>query len=623
MHFLFICGKILALDKIGVILSLNIEMTVLNIKRLFLPLYSRHIIEQVLNTTDIIKLVSTYCELKPSGTDRYVALCPFHTEKTPSFTVSKSRQIFYCFGCGKGGDAITFLKDIQNISFVEALEMLAEEAGIQLPKINYSTKGYSPEQNERKTLLQIIELSVEFYRNQLMKSLNGKIAQEYLKKRNISPEIQEEFKLGFAPGDGYSLYRFLKSKGFSEHLMIRSGLVRSGGEGERYYDFFRNRILFPIRNIEGKIISFGGREITGEGPKYINLPETEVYQKNRTLYGLWEGKEAIRSQGKIILVEGYIDVLRCFQSGIRNVVATCGTALTAGQANLMKRFASHVVIVYDGDEAGLSAAIRATSILLQAGLTVSAVTLPDGKDPDDFLKTHAVSEWEQLISSAHTFFTFYIQQKQSLLSTSQGKVTVLSELFRLVSMMEESSIKEEFLKEIASALRISFWAVKSDYEQYLKNNYSVRGKENNFPSEHISIDDIDFLYALIYNEPIKIQAKELFQRIPLPETSLGKAIKFILDNENIDPRFMEEGETKKLIQKTLLSEPINEDLDTLSRERLNRIHIDYINQQIKSIQQQIREAERQQQKERLMELLNIQRELITKRSQLSSLQIKR
>lgn len=587
-----------------------------------MPLYPRQIIEQVLNATDIVKLVSTYCELKPAGSDRYMALCPFHTEKTPSFSVSKSRQIFYCFGCGKGGDAITFLKDIQNISFIEALEILADEAGIQLPKLTPSVKGSSPEQNERKTLLQIIELSVEFYRNQLMKSLNGKIAQEYLKKRNISSEIQEEFKLGFAPADGYSLYRFLKSKGFSERLMVKSGLIRSGGEGERYYDFFRNRILFPIRNIEGKIISFGGREITGEGPKYINLPETEVYQKNRVLYGLWEGKESIRSQEKVILVEGYIDVLRCFQCGIRNVVATCGTALTSGQANVMKRFTSHVVIVYDGDEAGLSAAMRATSILLQAGLTVSAVTLPDGKDPDDFLQSHTVSEWEKLISSASTFFTFYLQQKQNLLSTSQGKITVLSELFRLISMMEENSIKEEFLKEIASALRISFWSIKSDYEQYLKNNYSVRSKKNNSRSESVSVDDIDFLYSLIHNKPIRMCAKDLFEKIPFPDTPLGVAIKYILESDEVDPRFMEEGEGKNLLQKALMSEPVSKDLEALATERLNRLHIDYINQQIGIIQYQIQEAEKHKQKDRLMELLSAQKELITKRSQLSTIQIK-
>ncbi len=585
-------------------------------------MYPRHIIEQVLNATDIIKLVSTYCELKPAGSDRYMALCPFHTEKTPSFSVSKSRQIFYCFGCGKGGDAITFLKDIQNISFIEALEILADEAGIQLPKLTPSGKGSSPEQNERKTLLQIIELSVEFYRNQLMKSLNGKIAQEYLKKRNISPEIQEEFKLGFAPADGNSLYRFLKSKGFSERLMVKSGLIRSGGEGERYYDFFRNRILFPIRNIEGKIISFGGREITGEGPKYLNLPETEVYQKNRVLYGLWEGKESIRSQKKVILVEGYIDVLRCFQSGIRNVVATCGTALTPGQANLMKRFTSHVVIVYDGDEAGLSAAMRATSILLQAGLAVSAVTLPEGKDPDDFLQSHTVSEWEKLISSASTFFTFYLQQKQNLLSTSQGKIAVLSELFRLISMMEENSIKEEFLKEIASALRISFWSVKSDYEQYLKNNYSVR-KTNNSRSENVSVDDIDFLYYLINNKQIRMRTKDLFEEIPFPDTPLGVAIKYILESDEVDPRLMEEGKARNLLQKALMSEPVSKNLNALAIERLNRLHIDYINQQIDIIQQQIQEAEKQQQKDKLMKLLIAQKELITKRSQLFVIPIKK
>jgi len=579
-------------------------------------LYPRQIIEQVINSTDIVKLVSTYCELRPAGSDRYVALCPFHTEKTPSFTVSKSRQFFYCFGCGKNGDALSFLMDIQNVSFMEALEMLANEAGVHLPKLNYLERERFPEQNERKMLFQILELSAEFYRNQLAKSLNGKIAQEYLKKRGITPEMQEEFKLGFAPADGYSLYRFLKSKGFSEPLLLRSGLIRSGGKEEGYYDFFRNRILFPIRSIDGKTIGFGGREITGEGPKYINLSETEIYQKNKVLYGLWEGKEAIRAREKIILVEGYIDVLRCFQCGIRNVVATCGTALTAGQAYLMKRFAPEVVIVYDGDESGLSAAVRATSVLLQAGLTVYAVTLPDGKDPDDFLKSNTVAEWEELISSASTFFTFYIQQKQKLLSTTQGKITVLSELFRLISMMDEASIKEEFLKEIASALRINFWAIKSDYEQYIKNNYSVRKEMNNICSNSVSVDDIDFLHGLINNESIRMQAKELFQQIPFPESPLGTVIQYVLENEGVDPRFMEEGEGKNLLQKVLMSDPVSDDLISLAMERLNRIHIDYINQQISSIQEKIKEAEQRKQKERLKELLSIQKELIATRLEL-------
>lgn len=303
-------------------------------------------------------------------------------------------------------------------------------------------------------------------------------------------------------------------------------------------------------------------------------------------------------------------------------MATCGTALTAGQASLMKRFAPKVIIVYDGDEAGLSASIRATSVLLQAGLTVSAVTLPDGKDPDDFLQSNTVSEWNQRISSASTFFTFYLQQKQNLLSTPQGKITVLSELFRLISIMEENSIKEEFLKEIASALRISFWAVKSDYEQYLKNNYSVRSQTNNSHLESVSVDDIDFLHGLINDEQIKMRTKKLFQEIPLPETPLGMAVKYILENEDPDPRFMEECEGKKLLQKVLLSEPVNNDLKTLAIERLNRLHIEYINQQISSIQQQIQEAEKRQQKERLKELLSNQKELITKRSQLSGVQIK-
>lgn len=578
-------------------------------------LYARHIVEQVLNSTDIVQLVSTYCELKPAGSDRYKALCPFHTEKTPSFIVSKSRQIYHCFGCGKGGDAISFLMEMQNVSFSEALETLADSAGIRLPRYNDSSKEYSAGQDERKTVFQIVELAANFYRNQLVKSLTGKLAQEYLNRRNLSTEIQEKFKIGFAPPDGYSLFRFLKSKGFSERLMLKTGLIRSG-EG-RYYDFFRNRILFPIRNIEGKIISFGGRDITGEGPKYINLAETEIYQKSRTLYGLWEGKEAIRSQKSAILVEGYIDLLRCFQSGIQNVVATCGTSLTFEQAKLIRRFVPGVVIVYDGDSAGLAAALRATGILLQVGLTVYAVTLPEGKDPDDFLQSHSVSEWEELIRNAPSFFTFYLQQNQHLLSTPQGKVSILSELFRLISMMGESSIKEEFLKEIATALRLSYWAVKSDYEQFLKEGYAADDKVYSLKPNNVSIDDIDFLHSLLDNEQIKEEARKLFKEIPFPETPFGIAIKYILENNSPDPRFIEDEEARNVLQKVFLSEPVTKDLSLLATERLNRFLRDYLNQQISDIQQKIRIAEKNREKGILLELLETQSKLILKRNNLT------
>jgi len=582
-------------------------------------LYPRHIIEHVLNSTDIVQIVSTYCDLKPSGPDRYKALCPFHTEKTPSFMVSHSRQIYHCFGCGKGGDAISFLMEMQNISFMEALEILADRAGVMLPRLNSGMDGkaYNAIKEERKTLFQILELSADFYRSQLTKTLTGKLALDYLERRKLSPQIQEEFKIGFAPADGYTLYRYLKSKGFSDKLLQKTGLIRSFEQEGRYYDFFRNRILFPIRSIEGKIIAFGGREISGDGPKYINIAETEIYRKSKVLYGLWEGKESIRSQQFAIFVEGYIDLLRCFQNGIKNVVATCGTALTLEQANLIKRFAPRVVIVYDGDEAGLSAALRATSILLQAGLNVHAVTLPDGKDPDDFLQEHSVSEWNELIHNAPTFFTFYLQQKKALLSTPTGKVTVLSELFRLISTMKENTLKEEYLKEIASALHINFWSIQSDYEQYLNNNFSTQERISVPNKFLVPMDDLDFIYAILHNDGLREKVKDCFYEIPFPENSFGFAIKYILENENPDPRFIEDKNAGKILQGAYLIEPKSKNLDILVEERLKRFRIDYLNKQIEEIQEKIRLAEKSQQSELLIELIKAQNELINRRNTLT------
>lgn len=610
--------KCISLDKIGDILSLQIHKLLFRKRGSHKPLYSRDIIEQVLNSTDIVQVVSSYCELKESGTDRYKALCPFHAEKTPSFFVSKSRQIFHCFGCGKGGDVITFLQEINGLSFNEALEMLAEKAGINLPKLNNTSSNLRTSQGDsKKQLYNLYDQAMSFYRNQLNNTLAGKIAQDYLKKRQISPQIQHEFGLGYAPSSGESLYTFLKSQGLSDSLIIRSGLVRESYNEKRYYDFFRNRIIFPIRSIDGKVVSFGGREITGKDePKYINLPETELYKKSRILYGLWEGKESIREKKQAILVEGYLDLLRCFQCGIKNVVASCGTALTLEQANLIRRFAQEVVIVYDADLAGINAALRATGILLQAGLSVKGVVLPEGKDPDEFLLSHSIDEWNSLIEKAPTFFSFYIQQNRERLKDPRGKINILSDLFRLISMVEENSLKEEYLREIAHELKISYWAVFSDYELFLKNSFKIKQEGIVEEKKEISIDDAYFIMGLINQPELREKAKLFFEDYPFPQGTLGKVISYILENEKIDPRLIEDPEVAGVITKVLLGNFEHDNLQQVVEDRLRKIEMDYLEGEINQIIREIREAERNQDKEKLLSLLEKQETLINKRNKL-------
>ncbi len=582
-------------------------------------MYPKHIIEQVLQSIDIVQVVSSYCELKESGTDRYRGLCPFHAEKTPSFFVSKSKQMFHCFGCGKGGDAITFLQEINGLTFTEALEMLAERAGIKLPKPTYgSGQGQTTQEDSKKQLYALYSQAVNFYRNQLNNTLTGKIAQDYLKKRNISPQIQNEFGLGYAPADGEALYRFLKSQGFSDALIIRSGLVRQSYKENKYYDFFRNRIIFPIRSIDGKVVSFGGREITGkEEPKYINLPETELYKKSRILYGLWEGKETIRNKKYVVLVEGYMDLLRCFQCGIRNVVATCGTALTPDQANLIRRFSSEVIIVYDADPAGINAALRATGILLQAGLSTKGVVLPAGKDPDEFLQAHSVEEWNELIENAPSFFTFYIQQSKERMTDPRGKVNILTELFRLISMVNENSLKEEYLREIANELKISYWAIFSDYEQFLRNNYRVTTEITPETKDELSREDACFIVALLNNTELCERTKDFFQNIPIPNDTVGKVIDYLLKNENPDLKYIDDPDIANIIAKAIFIAPKDINLPRIVEERLRKIKMDYIDDLINKVNIEIREAERKQNKDELLCLLEKQKSLLNERNKIT------
>ncbi|MCX8065525.1 MAG: toprim domain-containing protein, partial [Candidatus Hydrogenedentes bacterium] len=424
---------------------------------------------------------------------------------------------------------------------------------------------------------------------------------------------------GFAPPNGEALYRFLRSQGFSDNLIIRSALVKQSYNENKYYDFFRNRIIFPIRSLDGNVVSFGGREISGrDEPKYINLSETDLYKKSRILYGLWEGKDSIRDKKYAIRVEGYRDPLRCFQCGIKNVVATCGTALTIEQANIIRRFAPEVIIVYDADPAGISAALRATGVLLKAGLSVKAVVLPNSKDPDEFLLSHSIEEWHYLIEKAPTFFSFYIHQNKEKMKDPRGKINILGELFHLISTIEENSLKEEYLREISTELKISYWSVLSDYEQFLKNNFRVKQEAVSEEKKNISFDDACFIMGLISQPGLREQAKIFFEEYPLPEGIIGKVISYLLKEENTDPRLIEDPEVAGIVTKVLLSNFEPDNLSKVVEERLKKIRMDFLDNEINKIIGEIREAERVQNKEKLKTLLEKQKTLLHERNKLIS-----
>ena len=365
--------------------------------------YSDDLIEEVRMKNDILDVVSQYVKLTRRGSS-YFGLCPFHNEKTPSFSVTPSKQMYYCFGCGAGGNVFNFVMEYENYSFGEALSHLAERAGVELPKIEYSAEARS-RAKRREELLELNKLAAKYYYCQL-KSEAGRPGYEYLRGRGLTDETIRQFGLGFSDKYGDSLRKFLKTKGYEDELLRDSGLFVAD-ERRGMYDKFWNRVIFPIMDVNHRVIGFGGR-VMGDGkPKYLNSPETQIFDKSRNLYGLQVARTSRKPY--LILCEGYMDVISMHQAGFTNAVASLGTALTSGHASLLKRYTQEVLLLYDSDEAGVRAALRAIPILREAGLGSRVVNLRPHKDPDEFIKAEGAQAFEERLQKAQDSFMFRVQ----------------------------------------------------------------------------------------------------------------------------------------------------------------------------------------------------------------------
>lgn len=363
-------------------------------------MYSSEIIEEVISANDIIDVISGYVKLKKNGSS-YVGLCPFHNENSPSFSVSPSKQLYHCFGCGVGGNIITFIMEYENYTFVEAVKMLADRAGIALPE-NTDSAEERKDRDLKSMLLKINKMAATYYYHQL-KSENGKLGYSYLKKRNLSDKTINQFGLGYAGQTGVELYRYLKSEGYNDDILKETGLFTYE---KNVHDKFWNRVMFPIMDINNKVIGFGGR-VMGDGkPKYLNSPETKLFDKSRNLYGLNIARTARKNN--LIICEGYMDVISMHQAGFNQAVASLGTALTSGQARLMKRYTDNVLITYDSDEAGVKAALRAIPILKEAGLSTKVINMRPYKDPDEFIKALGAEAFQERIDNAQNSFMYEI-----------------------------------------------------------------------------------------------------------------------------------------------------------------------------------------------------------------------
>lgn len=435
-------------------------------------LYPQYFIDDLKTRADLVRIIQPYAaDLKKKGAS-WMACCPFHQEKTPSFSVNPSKGFYKCFGCGKGGTAFNFLMEMEGLNFPEAVKRVAEMSGVMLPEpIDDEAFDQSKKRREEKRQLaeQVVELNavaLEFWETELhAKDAKAKVAREYLTSRGISEEIQKTFRIGFSPDKWDSLLSLLREKNIDENLMERSGLVSVNDEKDRVFDRFRGRIMFPVLDLNGRPVAFGARSLNPEDqPKYLNSPETPAYIKGEHLYGLFQGKEAIRKRKFVILVEGYLDLIALAQFGVTNVAASLGTAFTEQQSKLLSRFTKSVVINYDGDSAGIKAARRAIEQMLPQDFDVKVLVLPDGKDPDDFIREQGVKGFNAARGKAEPFLSFALRTStmDRNISNAKQKADAIEEFLPVIRAIRNNIQKRESFDQAMAFYNVDDAALKRE-----------------------------------------------------------------------------------------------------------------------------------------------------------------
>lgn len=423
-------------------------------------------LEQIRAASDIVDVVGSYVPLKKAGAN-FTALCPFHKEKSPSFNVNPSRQIYHCFGCHKGGDVFTFVKEYESISFVEAVKRLADRAKIPLELEQGEVAGQT--RHLKDTLLQIHEQITQRWQNALASDANGQIARDYLAKRGVSAEAVKLFRLGYAPDSWDDTVNWAKSKGFDIADVEKAGLVIRKEETDRYYDRFRGRLMFPICDEQGRVIGFSGRVLSGDEKtaKYVNSPETPIFTKSKVFFGLDKSKRAILDAGQAIVCEGQLDLIACFMAGIQNIVAPQGTAFTAEHGRVIKRYGNEVVLCFDSDNAGQNAAVRSLDALLGSGLAVRVAVIPAPHDPDSFIKERGGEAFAALVRGAKGFFDYYLERlcSQHDISTDRGRQTVLRAMAEALHKTNSAVTIDAFAQKTALRLGVMPEAVRAEFKR--------------------------------------------------------------------------------------------------------------------------------------------------------------
>ncbi|MDD2432131.1 MAG: DNA primase [Clostridia bacterium] len=587
-------------------------------------------IDDLRNRVDIVDFIRGFVSLKRQG-QNYVGLCPFHAEKTPSFVVSPHKQIFHCFGCGKGGNVYTFLMEQGGLNFPEAVTQLANHCGIPMPQ-----KDLSPEQARQNSLSKkfyhINELAANFFQKMLDET-RGKEAVAYLQQRGLDEQTCKKFLLGYAPNAWDELSCFLLEKGVTEKDLLTLGLATQGQRGN-LIDRFRNRLIFPITNPSGKIIGFGGRVLDDSLPKYLNSPETPLFHKGRQLYGLNQARGFMRNKDQVILMEGYMDVITAHQHGITQAVGTLGTALTENQGRLLMRYTYNAVICFDADLAGQEATTRGLDILQQLGLKVSVMTMPEGQDPDDFLRKDGQAKFKQLIAQAYPFFEYNLLKLTEKYNqdTIAGKIQIIQELVPTLSKMRSPVKREGYIQMLAERLSFSEKAIYAEIRKFQQARLKSKGRggeEGQLLKKEITAKEKAqrVLLRLVLEKPKfiaeveKLGGKKLFynhlyQEIYQINYLLWQAGHNIKVEDLIT--HLENEEARRVLTEILLADDLLQDGERIYEDCLTTLKIELANQKIEEKQSLMIEYEKNGDVTKSLEVMVEVQKMIKERQKLVS-----
>ncbi len=555
--------------------------------------------EQLRSRVDIVDVISKYLTIKKYG-DNYKGLCPFHHEKTPSFVVSPQKQIFHCFGCGEGGDVIKFISKIEGLSY--------PNAGIKLAK-DYNIKINFKYQDSLEEYFTTTKLVMEIYHTNLLNNLNIPIIKNFLQNRGISKEIIFKFFIGYAPDSYYFISNELEKRGINLELAEKLGIVKRKSD---FYDYFRNRIIFPILNIRGEVIAFGGRTLGEDNPKYLNSPETSVYHKGSNLYGLFENKDDIKRDDKVFIVEGYMDMISLYSHGIKNSVATLGTAFTEQQLKLILRFTNNIVFLYDGDDAGVKAAIRGLITAINSDLNPKAVKLPDKKDPDDFVREMGKEDCIEFISKSYDLVMFLkiIISNSIDLKKIENKIKLMERLKKIFSKIDNPLYKDYFIKGIADILTLDEREVKSSLLKYsqsfTKRGVSITSKEKNLDIEDqitsFLLNNTDYISKVESNFITNRNFLLIFEKL-MADINLND----ILDDDSFDEQQREHIRELALREHSFES---SEEKDKFFKELNHQLKERALKSRFKELTANIKKEERENNQEMIKSLIEEQNRIV-------------